>query len=92
MCDALQLNWKLNPNVSGNNNATMEVSGTVGTTKTPKSSAKSASGHQGGNSIDILETYLRGGLAGYRERFFGKYSKGIEPCYGSRHISQLAGS
>ena len=53
MCDALQLNWKLNPNVSGNS-ATMEHSGgAVGTTKTSKS-AKSASGHQLGDKSMTL--------------------------------------
>ena len=46
MCDALQLNWKLNPNVNGNktSSASAERSGTVGT-KTAKG-AKSSSAQQ----------------------------------------------
>ena len=35
---------------------------------------------------------LQRGPAGYRVRFFGKYSRSCELCFGSRYIGRLAGS
>ena len=45
-----------------------------------------------GTTTKVLPRVVLGGPAAYRGRFFGKYSRTSELCFGSRYHGRVAGS